>query len=259
MGTSHYDVDLATGDRDDLQYRLEYAYDVLGNRIARTAYGPDGTTITQNERYVPEGGRTLLEYDLTSGTAVLARQRLYGAGQLLAVDDRQLDGVIWILPDHKGSVGEALVSAAQYKSITYDAFGRVRAFAGPEGPSLAQRIDVGYLGMDYEPQGGLYHTGGGRYYDPLAGRYLSETPGGYRATGGANPYAFAGNTAAHAMRPAPVPARPANVVSQRVLTPSDTFVSDGGAVAAGGFREVPPGKQIVVPPAAGVVQPPCGS
>ncbi len=82
----------------------------------------------------------------------------------------------WLLADNQGTVRDvANASGSVIDHLTVDAFGNITSqTAGQTTPRLV------YAGYQFDPETGLYQDGA-RYYDPSAGRFLSEDPSGFTA------------------------------------------------------------------------------
>ncbi len=183
-------LNIPTATTGKLINRIEFTYDALGNRIGKKVFNESG--FESDLAFVPEGGKTLLEYRKSfDGTATLVRERMYADDQLLAVDSGEIGNkTVWVLPDYQGSVSNLYAFGEHTSTARYDSYGRLH---GQEGTLLGQ-VSVGFLGMELDSQTQRYFAGD-RYYDPYAGRYLSESAGSYLA-GATNLYIFAGNSPA---------------------------------------------------------------
>jgi RHS repeat-associated protein len=152
-----------------------FKYDPFGRRIQKSS--ASGTT-----NYLYEGSNTIAELD---GSGNLVARYTQGAGideplaQLRsgAVDYYDQDGLgsVTTLAGTTGTIGN---------SYTYDSFGNLVASTG----SAANPFQ--YTGRDFDSETGLRYYRA-RYYDPEAGRFLSEDPGTFYS--GANFYAYVGN------------------------------------------------------------------
>ncbi|MGH9928987.1 MAG: DUF6765 family protein [Pyrinomonadaceae bacterium] len=161
---------------------VNYKYDALGRRLQRT------TSAGANERYVYDGADVLL--DLNADWSV-ATKYLNGPG----VDNhlRQTStttGVSYFLTDHLGSTaGLTDAGGSMVEQLAYDSFGNSTA---------STRTRYGYTGRERDPDAGmLYYRA--RWYDPQAGRFISEDP--IRLAGGINQYGYVGNNPLNANDP----------------------------------------------------------
>jgi RHS repeat-associated protein len=161
---------------------VNYKYDGLGRRIQRT------TSSGANERYVYDDKDVLL--DLNADWSV-ATTYLNGPG----VDDhlRQTSattGVSYYLTDHLGTTATLTDSAGNVvEQLVYDSFGN------SNGSSLTRH---GYTGRERDPDTGLMYYRA-RWYDPQAGRFISEDP--LALGGGINLYAYVKNDPVRFMDP----------------------------------------------------------
>ena len=141
---------------------VNYKYDGLGRRIQRT------TSAGSDERYVHDGRDVLL--DLNADGSV-AKTYLNGPG----IDNhlRQTSsttGVSYYLTDHLGSTaGLTDTGGNVVEQQSYDSFGN------STGSSLTR---YGYTGRELDPDTGLMYYRA-RWYDPQAGRFVSEDPIGF--------------------------------------------------------------------------------
>jgi RHS repeat-associated protein len=104
--------------------------------------------------------------------------------------------VLWLLPDNLGTTRDVIDnSGALVNHITYAAFGAITAITGASGQPLTQSpTRYLYTQRELDPTTHLnYHRA--RYYDPSAGRWLSEDPIGF-AAGDANLARFVHNSPA---------------------------------------------------------------
>ncbi len=161
----------------------EYRYDGLDRRIQKDANG----AVT---RYVYDGLAILLEYD---GLNTLLARYTHGP----TIDDplmleRDLDSSGTFEPgerffyhgDGLGSVTELSDSTgAVARTIVYDSYGQIAQDTG----GIEQPFT--YTGRELDAESGLYFYRA-RYYDPAAGRFLSQDPIGIRG-GDVNAYRYA--------------------------------------------------------------------
>lgn len=154
---------------------VAYAYDGLGRRVRKT--GPQGDI-----GFVYDGQQVMMDVDPSTG-AVITRYAYYpGIDQpaYLARDGQSYT----YLRDHQGSI-TALVDGAGTPVNRY----RYSPYGSPEvrQEQVPQRYT--YTGREYESEYGMYYYRA-RYYDPMAGRFISEDPIGLG--GGINPFAYVG-------------------------------------------------------------------
>ena len=148
-----------------------YRYDALGRRV-ELAHGGVRTS------YVYDGNKIRIEYDSTGHVAAW-----YTTGM---PDDSVLEMTragqrYFYLTDAQGStVALTNEAGAVVSTYRYDAFGNQTSTGTVENPFTFQ-------GREFDSASGLYYFRA-RYYDPAAGRFVSEDP-----LEGANQYAFAAN------------------------------------------------------------------
>lgn len=148
-------------------------YDPFGQRIQKS--GASGTT-----NYVYDAANVLEEVDGTG--AVLAR---YTQGPGIDEPLAMLRGGVtsYYLADGLGSITFVLGSGGSAR-YTYGAFGNLASSTGTVTNPFR------YTGREFDAETGLYYYRA-RYYDPQAGRFISEDP--IRFHGGMNYYGYAGN------------------------------------------------------------------
>ena len=153
---------------------VNYKYDGLGRRIQRT------TSAGADTRFVYDGKDVLL--DLNADWSV-AMTYLNGPG----IDNhlRQTNsggGALYYLTDHLGSTSGLTDPSGNVVELpSYDSFGN-------SAGSLVTRYD--YTGRERDPLTGLIYYRA-RWYDPQAGRFISEDPIGLKA--GINFYTYVDN------------------------------------------------------------------
>ena len=160
-----------------------YAYDLLGNRIAKRVYSSvTGGTVAYT-RFVYHGSQVAFETDST-GTIGLAYTWGPGTDNLMAV--RTAGGAIhaYAVTDRLGSVrGLVKRDGTLLYTFGYRPYGEVADSTGSGGLALRYR----WTGREYDPETGWYFMRA-RYYDPKARRFMSEDPIGFE--GGRNVYAY---------------------------------------------------------------------
>lgn len=166
---------------------VDYRYDALGRRIARTVdvdgAGPIAAT---SEYFVYDGMNVWLDSDAAGN--VTARY-LFGD----EVDEplaryRPGEGTSWYLTDHLGSVRNILNSAGTIvDTINYDSFGNI---VSESAPQFGDRYK--YTAREWDSQLGLYYYRA-RFYSPTTGRFTSEDPISF-ASGQLNANTYVGNT-----------------------------------------------------------------
>jgi RHS repeat-associated protein len=155
-----------------------FRYDPMGRRIQKS--GPLGTT-----NYLYDGFNLLEEVD--SAGNVLAK---YTHGAAVDEDLAMLRNgtASYYHQDGLGSITSlSSPTGALANTYTYDAFGRLTASTG----NLTNPFQ--YTGREFDSETGLLFNRA-RYFDPSAGRFLSQDP--IRFRGGMNFYAYVRNNPA---------------------------------------------------------------
>jgi RHS repeat-associated protein len=156
-----------------------YAYDALGRRVSKV--GTQGVT-----RYQWDGNTVIRQWNETRSEIWLHEPSSF---RPLA----KLEGgrILPIVTDPLGSPLELLDSdGSPISSNEYSGWGEVAT--GGDGPS---ECPIRFPGQWFDEESGL-HYNRFRYYDPAAGRYISQDPIGI--AGGLNPYAYAPNPLSYA-------------------------------------------------------------
>ena len=151
-----------------------FKYDPFGRRIQKS--GPLGTT-----NYLYDGVNDVEEVD-NSGS-VLSRYTFGGLDHPLS--ELRSGTTSYYEQDGLGSV-TSLSNAAgtPVETYSFDSFGRATASTG----TLTNPFQ--YAGREFDSETGIYYYRA-RYFDPSAGRFLSEDPA--RLRGGVNFYAYTRN------------------------------------------------------------------
>jgi len=160
-----------------------------------------GDTFRERQLWEP-GVDQLLAID---GAPRVSRQFLYGPAvdQLLAAEDIDYDGngnvddtdILWTLLDHQNTVrrlygiADGQTEESVLSTFTYDDFGR---------PGVAHEL-VRHAGRPYDSETDLFYNRA-RYYDPNAGRFISQDPLGFGG-GDTNLDRYAGNSPSNATDP----------------------------------------------------------
>lgn len=150
-----------------------YRYDGLGRRIEKKI-GAQGT------QYVYDGQDILGEY--MGGTLTALYTHGPGVDETLSV--RRGGATAFFQADGQGSVIRVVEAGGTKAAYTYDSFGRITNQTGTAAESYT------FQGREFNRESGLYYFRA-RYYDPQAGRFISEDPIGFQ--GGLNFYAFVKN------------------------------------------------------------------
>jgi RHS repeat-associated protein len=165
---------------------VQYGYDVLGRRESRA----EGTNVVN---YVYTGNQVAADLDENGN---VLRSYTWGPGidNLLAFTDHTTSNTYYALKDHLNTV-HALIdgSGTIVERYEYDAWGKVIGVynsAGTELPESAIGNRYLWQGREYDFATSLFYFRA-RWYDPVAGRWLSKDPIGI--SGGLNQYVFCAN------------------------------------------------------------------
>jgi len=155
---------------------VTFKYDPLGRRIYKTS--SSGTSIYAYDH------SDVIEETNSAGGAVARYAQTGNIDEPLVM---QRSGTAsYYEQDGLGSVTSLSNTAgALAQTYTFDSFGNQTASSG----SLTNSFR--YTNREFDPETNLYYYRA-RYYDPQAGRFLSEDPLGFGGNG-ANFYAYAGN------------------------------------------------------------------
>jgi RHS repeat-associated protein len=187
--------------------RVQFAYDVLGNRISKTV-DPDGDgpqpATTTNFAYDTNGNAWLDFTGNTPATITAVTRHIFGEGvdQLIArIDVRSPNTPIttWYLTDRVGSVRDVmdaagLQTAQQIDHLDYASFGKLTYESQP-----GTNDRYGFQGRELDTETGLGYFRA-RYVNYDTGRFLSQDAAGFGA-GDENLYRFVGNNPANATDP----------------------------------------------------------
>ncbi|MEM7758156.1 MAG: RHS repeat-associated core domain-containing protein [Cyanobacteria bacterium P01_A01_bin.40] len=164
----------------------DYTYDVFDNRISKSVDADgDGAGEAVEERYVLDEDHIALTFD---GEGNLTERFLHGLNidQVLAQENDSGE-VLWALTDHQNSVRVVLDRQGNVvNQISYDSFGQI---TNETNPDVDFRFS--YTGREFDAETGNYYYRA-RYYDPSAGRFISEDPISF-AAGDSNIYRYVGN------------------------------------------------------------------
>lgn len=125
---------------------------------------------------------------LPTAAPALSHRYLHGpAVDMILADEKIEGGVLWPLTDHLGSVRDLVDSSGDLQNhLVYDSFGNITS----ESNDAVDHI-FGYTGRERDEESHLNYYRA-RYYDPEAGRFISNDPIGFSA-GDANLYRYVGN------------------------------------------------------------------
>lgn len=157
-----------------------FSYDGFGRRQQKTAGGVTRSYISDQHSVIEERVST-------------GQTRRYVEGETIDQHLAMQDGaaVTYYVADHLGSVVDETNSAgAVMLARRYDPWGNLLSGAGSAG--------VAFTGREWDTEAGLAYYRS-RYYDPQAGRFISEDPLGFG--GGTNYYAYVGGAPLNATDP----------------------------------------------------------
>jgi RHS repeat-associated protein len=177
-------------DRGSLITRMDYKYDVLGNRIDLEVTANSVTTATH---FAYDGENAWADL---SGTNALQMRRLYtDATDALFARIDSGGTVAWYLTDRLGSVRDIAnnTTGVSIDHIDYDGFGNATETQSSNGDRYK------YTAREWDAVMRLQYSRG-RYYDPATGRWTSEDPLGFNA-GDSNLYRYVGNNSVNSVDP----------------------------------------------------------
>ena len=164
---------------------VEYTYDVFDRRIARRVDANGDGVFETTQRFVYDGENLILAF--SGATNALANRYLYGpATDEILADERitnvsQPGTVTWSLGDNLGTIRDlvqynaATGTTTVVNHVRYDTFGQIVSQT-----NSAFQPWFAYTGREWDPAAGLYFYRA-RWYDPRAGRFISEDPMGFAA------------------------------------------------------------------------------
>jgi RHS repeat-associated protein len=155
---------------------VSFKYDPFGRRIYKSS--SSGASVFAYD------GNNLIEETNSSGTAVARYSQGLNIDEPLAILRSSVTS--YYQADGLGSVTSLTNSTgALAQTYTFDSFGNLTASTG----SLTNPFR--YTGREFDTETNLQFSRA-RYYDPLAGRFVSEDP--IQFDGGANFYRYVGNS-----------------------------------------------------------------
>ena len=161
---------------------VSFKYDPFGRRIQKSS--SSGTSI-----YAYEGDNLIEETN--SGGAVVARYSQWSIDEPLAM--LRSGATNYYEADGLGTITSLTNAAgAVAQTYTFDSFGKQTASSG----SLTNPFQ--YTAREFDSETGLYFYRA-RYFDPVAGRFLSEDPTGFNA--GMDFYAYVSNSPTNLVDP----------------------------------------------------------
>ena len=177
--------------------QVTYTYDALDRRIGKSVDLDGNGTVDQVTRFALDGAGGAGWTDdvvLTFNAAGALQHRfLHGPAvdQVLAAESGT-GSVRWYLADHLGTVRDVVTRnpsngvTTVNNHLRYDSFGRITSQTAP-----AELPAVAFTGRDWDADAGLYYYRA-RWYDPAAGRFISQDPIGF-AAGDTNIQRYVGN------------------------------------------------------------------
>ncbi|MFN6103669.1 MAG: RHS repeat-associated core domain-containing protein, partial [Planctomycetaceae bacterium] len=167
--------------------RVEYTDDLFDRRIARQVDADGNGVFETTQRFVYDGEDLILAFSGT--TNALTNRYLYGpATDEILADEKIATGttstagtVTWSLGDNLGTIRDLVQFNATTGTTTvvnhvrYDTFGQIVSQT-----NIQFQPWFAYTGREWDPAAGLYFYRA-RWYDPRAGRFLSEDPLGFAA------------------------------------------------------------------------------
>ncbi len=160
-----------------LQQAVEYDYDAMGRLIRRQVDSNGNGTFDSAQKFVYDGTQVVLVFN--DGNVVTNRL-LWGpqVDQLFA-DENAVNDVLWTLTDNLGSVRQVVEydgvnGTTVADTLDYDAFGNVTSESNPSKSPLFK-----FTGRYFDDVTGLQYNWH-RWYDPGAGRWISQDPIGFR-------------------------------------------------------------------------------
>ena len=159
-GAQGYYFDL--GNRLQLAHgKASYRYDGLGRRIHTSS--SDGTVMLH---YYSQSGQLLFQQRQNSASVQNIRHVYLGGKQIAEVDSTY--GTSYFHNDLLGSpVAKTNASGAVIARTRYEPYGKTAAGTDPNGIGFTGHVNDADTGLVYMQQ---------RYYDPVAGRFLSTDP-----------------------------------------------------------------------------------
>jgi RHS repeat-associated protein len=145
---------------------ITFKYDPLGRRIQK-AFTQNSTTTTTTTNYLYDGSNAIADID-QNGNVLARYTETQNIDEPLA--ELRSGTTSYYEADGLGSVTSLSGSSGSLaNTYTYDSFGNLTASTG----SVTNRFQ--YTAREFDSESGLYYYRA-RYYDPNAGRFVSEDP-----------------------------------------------------------------------------------
>jgi RHS repeat-associated protein len=180
--------------------RVDYAYDPLDRHVATevNSYGPTGLNTSNTfTGHVRDGNQVVLDLNLAGGTNNrITKAYLNGPApnEVIAVDvaGQPNTETVWLFSDTAGAIRSVARLDASvgwlFAHRHMDSFGNVYGTEGAASDAYLAAIPIFWGGQRLDADTGMYEVGG-RWYDPVTGRYLSPhgvsglEPNAYRFVG----------------------------------------------------------------------------
>jgi len=180
-----------------LTSHVHYTYDVFDHRISKSLDATGSGSYSRIEYYVYDGNDVALDFVDPDGagplSVALATRYLNGPGnagatdQVFAQEDASTGNVLWLLADNLGTTRDVVDNSSTLAAhYVYNSFGQL--VSGPTNVTSYL-----YAGQMWDADVGLQYNWH-RWYDPAAGRWISQDPSGFRA-GDPNLSRYVGNRA----------------------------------------------------------------
>ncbi|NJN23214.1 MAG: RHS repeat-associated core domain-containing protein [Acaryochloridaceae cyanobacterium RL_2_7] len=140
----------------------------------------------ETERFIYDGDHIALVFD---GEGNQTHRYFHGPQIDQVLAEETADGEVrWALVDNQGTVRDVIDNDGNVLNhISYDSFGQIT-----EQTNATAFFRFGYTGREFDTESGQYFYRA-RYFDPQAGRFISEDPIGFNA-GDTNLYRYVGNS-----------------------------------------------------------------